>query len=101
MRSPSFIAVCALLAAVPNASLHAQKQVSVLEAATRGLALIDSAIVANGGADRLRAIDDITVKYRGRRWMTWQSEKASPPWNIQPTLTDLVVDIKNNRQMRH
>lgn len=92
----------ALVIAAPNAYLHAQTAPGTpLAAATRGLAIIDSAIAANGGVAKLRAVDDITVKYRGRRWMAWQSEKAGPPWNVQPTLTDLVVDLKNNRVMRH
>jgi glyoxylase-like metal-dependent hydrolase (beta-lactamase superfamily II) len=101
MRSVHLVVIVATLVAAPNAVLCAQRQTTVLDAATRGLALIDSAIAANGGVERLRAIDDITVRYRGRRWMTWQSERASAPWNIQPTLTDLVVDIRNNRLMRH
>ena len=92
----------AMLAVMPNAALRAQAPSgSGLRAATRALALVDSAIAANGGLDRLRALDDVTIRYRGRRWMQFQSETASPPWNVQPTLTDLVIDIKNNRLMRH
>ena len=88
--------------ALPNGNLSAQAAgTDGLRAATRGLALVDSAIAANGGLDRLRAVEDLTVRYRGRRWMAYQSEKASPPWTTQPTLTDLVIDIKNNRVFRN
>ena len=87
--------------AVPNVSLHAQPaSTDGLRAATRGLALLDSAIAANGGLDRLRAVEDLTIRYRGRRWMAYQSRSAVPPWTTQPTLMDLVVDIKNNRVYR-
>ena len=91
----------ALLVALPNVIAAQSSAGSALAAARRGLALIDSAIAANGGVARLRAVDDIGIRYRGRRWMTWQSEKAGPPWNVQPTVVDMVVDFKNNRLMRY
>lgn len=87
---------------VPNAPLPAQSGASdALRATTRGLALLDSAIAANGGLERLRAVEDITIRYRGRRWMAYQSKRAVPPWTTQPTLSDLVIDIKNNRVWRY
>ncbi|HUQ84375.1 MAG TPA: MBL fold metallo-hydrolase [Gemmatimonadaceae bacterium] len=91
----------ALLVALPNVADAQAAGGTALTAATRGLALIDSAIAANGGLARLRAVEDFGLTYRGRRWMIWQSEKAGPPWNVQPTLVDMVVDLKNNRLMRH
>jgi glyoxylase-like metal-dependent hydrolase (beta-lactamase superfamily II) len=93
----------AAFALLPNARTSTAQPPAgdALQAATRGLALIDSAIAANGGLDRLRAVQDVTIRYRGRRWMAHQSETASPPWNVQPTLTDVVIDIQNNRLMRH
>jgi glyoxylase-like metal-dependent hydrolase (beta-lactamase superfamily II) len=84
----------------PNADIAAQPPDGGMRSATRGLAVLDSAIVANGGLTRLRAIEDLTVRYRGRRWMAYQSVSASPPWTTQPTVQDLVVDIKNNRVYR-
>jgi glyoxylase-like metal-dependent hydrolase (beta-lactamase superfamily II) len=99
---PALGAIFAVFAVMPNARARGQEpDGGGLRAATRGLALIDSAIAANGGLQRLRAIDDLTIRYRGRRWMAWQSETAAPPWNVQPTLNDLVVDIRNNRVFRH
>ncbi len=72
-----------------------------LESATRALALIDSAIAAHGGVDRLRAVEDLTIRYRGRRWMAYQSTSLSRPWVTQPTLADVVIDLRNNRLMQH
>src|SRR5262245_37525551 len=59
-----------------------------VESAARGLALIDSAIAAHGGMDRLRAVEDLTIRYRGRRWMAYQSTSLARPWVTQPTFAD-------------
>ena len=95
--------IATAFALLPNAATPVAQPSAgdALRAATRGLALIDSAITANGGLDRLRAVEDVTIRYRGRRWLAYQSETVSPPWNVQPTLADLVIDIRNNRLMRH
>jgi glyoxylase-like metal-dependent hydrolase (beta-lactamase superfamily II) len=74
---------------------------STLTSATRALALLDSAIAAHGGAVRIRAIEDVGIRYRGRRWMAYQSPTLARPWNVQPTSTDLVLDLKNGRIMRN
>jgi glyoxylase-like metal-dependent hydrolase (beta-lactamase superfamily II) len=89
-----FIAVHALTAQTVSTN-------SGLESAARALALVDSAIVAYGGADRLRAVEDLTIRYRGRRWMAYQSTSFARPWVTQPTLVDVVIDLKNNRLMQH
>jgi glyoxylase-like metal-dependent hydrolase (beta-lactamase superfamily II) len=87
---------------VPNEPLVAQSAgAEGLSATARGLALLDSAIAANGGLERLRAVEDVTIRYRGRRWMAYQSKSAVPPWTTQPTLSDLVVDVKKNRVFRY
>jgi glyoxylase-like metal-dependent hydrolase (beta-lactamase superfamily II) len=33
--------------------------------------------------------------------MAYQSKSASPPWTTQPSVTDMVVDLKNNRVWRY
>jgi len=99
---PGLVASLVALPVMPNAQLTAQwAGLEALRSATRGLTVLDSAIAANGGLDRLRAVEDLTIRYRGRRWMAYQSKNAVPPWTTQPTLTDLVVDIKNNRIWRY
>jgi glyoxylase-like metal-dependent hydrolase (beta-lactamase superfamily II) len=87
----------ALLLAFAPALAAAQAPADGLRSASRALAVLDSAIVANGGLTRLRAVEDVTIKYRGRRWMAYQSKSLTKPWNAQPTLGDLVIDLKNNR----
>ena len=72
-----------------------------VESAARGLALIDSAIAAHGGMDRLRAVEDLTIRYRGRRWMAYQSTSLARPWVTQPTFADIVIDFKNSRMVQH
>jgi glyoxylase-like metal-dependent hydrolase (beta-lactamase superfamily II) len=88
---------------IPNTLLRAQAASTsgVLTSAARGLAVIDSAIAAHGGMDRLRAVEDVTIRYRGRRWMAYQSTSLSRPWLTQPTLADVVIDFKNNRLTQH
>ena len=80
---------------------HAQPADPTLRSTTRALALIDSAIAVHGGVARLRALEDFTIRYRGRRWMAYQSETLTRPWTVQPTLTDLIVDLKGSRIHRH
>ena len=64
---------------------------------TRALALLDSAIAAHGGEARLRSLDDVTIRMRGRRWMAYQSRTLEKPWDVQPTFWDIVIDFRNNR----
>jgi glyoxylase-like metal-dependent hydrolase (beta-lactamase superfamily II) len=89
--------------AAPNVaqSQTAAAATEQLRATARGLAIIDSAIAAHGGLAKLRGIEDATVRYRGRRWMAFQSTTSSPPWVTQPTYTDLVMDLKNDRLYRY
>lgn len=102
LACPALLAWLVVMSVTPNAPLPAQSaSLEPLRSAERGLAVLDSAIAANGGLDRLRAVEDLTIRYRGRRWMAYQSKSAVPPWTTQPTLTDLVVDIKNNRIWRY
>jgi glyoxylase-like metal-dependent hydrolase (beta-lactamase superfamily II) len=79
----------------------AAQETDPLRANARGLALIDSAIVAHGGTQRLLAIQDMTLRYRGQRWLMYQSETFGQPWSVQPTLHDVVVDFRGNRIMQY
>src|SRR5688500_14141592 len=90
----------ASLIAFGPASAQAPRASDGLASAARALALIDSAIAAHGGTDRLRAVEDLTIRYRGRRWMVYQSPTLARPWATQPTFADGVLDFKNNRLMQ-
>lgn len=95
---PSLIASALCAALLGGAPAHAQRaNVAGLESAARALALIDSAIAAHGGEARLRALQDVSISFRGRRWMSYQSYSLAKPWNVQPTFWDLVLDFRNNR----
>src|SRR5687768_5923857 len=91
----------ASLIAFGSASAQAPRASDGLASAARALALIDSAIVAHGGMDQLRAVEDLTIRYRGRRWMAYQSPTLARPWATQPTFADVVLDFKNNRLMQN
>lgn len=104
--STAHLAAIALAAGVflpPPRSVRAQTAGAPggLASAARGLVLIDSAIAAHGGMDRLRGVEDLTIRYRGRRWMAYQSTSLAQPWVTQPTFADVVIDFKNNRLMQH
>jgi glyoxylase-like metal-dependent hydrolase (beta-lactamase superfamily II) len=66
----------------------------------RARPILDAAVAAHGGEQRLRAIEDLSIRYRGRRWMAYQSPSLARPWNVQRTESDLVMDLKNGRMMR-
>jgi len=95
----SFIAAT-ILATLAD-PLAGQASSSGLRSTARALALVDSAITTHGGVARLRAIENVSMTYRGTRWMAYQSERLARPWTTQPTRTDLVMDFKNNRLMRY
>ena len=103
MSSHAIRLVLVATLATPNVALSQTSTAATeqLRATARGLALIDSAIAAHGGLAKLRSIEDATVRYRGRRWMAFQSTTSSPPWVTQPTYTDLVMDLKNDRLYRY
>jgi glyoxylase-like metal-dependent hydrolase (beta-lactamase superfamily II) len=99
--------VAAVFASVlGTASLGAQRvdipaSDPAFRAAARASAIVERAIAAHGGEARIRAVQDVSIRARGRRWMTYQSHKLGPPWDPQPTFMDLVLDFRNNRLMRH
>ena len=100
---PRLLLLTGAALAMPNvaASQTAAAANDQLRATSRGLALIDSAIATHGGLAKLRSIEDASVRYRGRRWMAFQSTTSSPPWVTQPTYADLVMDLKNDRLYRY
>jgi glyoxylase-like metal-dependent hydrolase (beta-lactamase superfamily II) len=63
-------------------------------------AVLDAAIEAHGGDARLRALEDITIEYDGRRHMEYQSFTLERPWNVQPNEWQLILDLKNRRVSR-
>jgi glyoxylase-like metal-dependent hydrolase (beta-lactamase superfamily II) len=102
MRSLHHISRAAAVGvALLTEALPAQAPADGLRSSVRAIALLDSAIASNGGLARLRAVEDLTIRYRGRRWMMYQSTTAKRPWVVEPTLADIVLDFKNDRMMQH
>lgn len=96
MRIVPRAVVAAAIVALPDAESLAQSQAG-LSSTSRALALVDSGIAAHGGESKLRALEDVTLRFRGRRWMAYQSRSLKKPWDTQPTFADLVIDFRNNR----
>ena len=86
----------AAFVALPSGASLSQTQAG-LPSTSRALALVDAAIAAHGGESKLRALEDVTLRFRGRRWMAYQSRSLKKPWDTQPTFADIVIDFRNNR----
>lgn len=59
--------------------------------------ILEKAVKAHGGLDKIRAIENASVEYDGQRTMINQSRRAEAPWNKEPASGKMVVDRKNNR----
>ena len=81
-------------------SALAQAPTDDLRSAQRARALLDEAVTAHGGEARLRALKDVSLRFRGQRWMSYQSF-ALRPWVTQKTEADIVLDYANNRAYRY
>lgn len=73
---------------------------ATLRSFARAKALLDSAVAVHGGEQKIRAVQDLSVRMRGRRWMTYQSTTLGPPWNAERTEVDMVMDFRNSRFYR-
>ena len=91
------VALALFLAFVTTPAAAQIVQAGGLESGRRALALVDSAIAAHGGEARLRALEDVSIRFHGRRWMAWQSTSLAKPWVTQPTFADIVLDFRGNR----
>ena len=60
-------------------------------------AVLEKALAAHGGVDRIRALDNVSLEYDGMRTMINQSRRAAPPWDTEPVSGKFIVDRKNSR----
>jgi hypothetical protein len=101
MKTITFIFISALLIGVScdtkNAEVSTIEQWSSIESYRKAKSILDSAIVALGGLDSIRSIDQITVEYDGLRQMINQSRKPEGPWDAEPSTGKVHIDRKNNR----
>ena len=99
------IALLALLAAsVPSIGTHAQQRKAVQKPASltlssfeRGRKVIESGLVALGGMDAIRALDDVKIKVRGHSYARNQSVSVDAPYDKMTRDEDLYVDLKNRK----
>ncbi len=54
-------------------------------------------IAALGGAEKIKALENISVEYDGLRHMINQSRKPEGPWDKEPSTGKIIIDRKNNR----
>jgi len=60
-------------------------------------AILDAGLQALGGAEKIRAIENISIVYDGLRHMINQSRAAAGPWDKEPSTGKIIIDRKNNR----
>lgn len=60
-------------------------------------AILSRALHAMGGIENIRALETVSVDYRGTRHMINQSRKPFAPWDKEPSRGRIVVDRKRNR----
>jgi len=60
-------------------------------------AILDAGLQALGGAEKIRAIENIAIAYDGLRHMINQSRAATGPWDKEPSTGKIIIDRKNNR----
>lgn len=68
-----------------------------LDSCRQARRLLDHAIEASGGLERLRKIDDVDVTYRGTRRMLNQSPRLDGPLDVEPWSGRTLVDARGNR----
>ena len=54
--------------------------------------VLDDAIEAHGGLEALRAIQDFTLKEKGKVYARYQSASAEPPYSAGPSEETIVID---------
>ena len=96
-RITPLVRVTAIALLLVGGRAQSQRAPSSLDASRRALALIDSALERHGGAQRLRSLDDVTLRSHGQRWMEWQSTSLRRPWVTQPTFTETILDFRRDR----
>ena len=75
----------------------AQSPTTVAESAIRAGAILDSAIVAHGGLESLRAARQLRVSLEGHDVHRGQSRRAAPPYDRDAHRVDLMIDLEHSR----
>jgi glyoxylase-like metal-dependent hydrolase (beta-lactamase superfamily II) len=96
------LAIMVLAWVLPGIQLIVAAQSDGTDSATfrsyqRARLILDKAIRAHGGLEKIQAIETATAEYDGLRTMINQSRAPEGPWDKEPAAGKLVVDRKNNR----
>src|SRR5688572_15681043 len=59
--------------------------------------VLEKAIKAHGGLEKIRALENVTLEYDGLRNMINQSRKPLGPWDKEPSTGRMIYDRKGNR----
>ncbi len=90
------LALLALALLAPE--LPAQQPATLaLSSYERARAVLDHALAAHGGADRLRSIGRILIRYDGFSLWRNQSRRVAPPYDATPNEGSLVFDYAGKR----
>lgn len=74
-------------------------RLTVAQSYTRARALLDSSIAVHGGLDALRAAGRIAVTMRGTDYWRNQSRHVDPPYDGEPFVGVLQLDVPENRMV--
>lgn len=83
---------------LPSAA-HAQGTAETLASYRRARAVLDSAIAAHGGLQRLAGLRSLSMRHDGMSHWRNQSPSARPPWATTATRGRLVLDFAGQRAL--
>lgn len=100
MNSSRFIAVLIGLSILGCGS--EKKKVETIETATmrsyqKAQTVLNNGLVALGGWEKIKTLENISLEYEGLRHMINQSRKPEGPWDKEPSTGKVFIDRKNNR----
>jgi glyoxylase-like metal-dependent hydrolase (beta-lactamase superfamily II) len=62
----------------------------------KAAAIIEAAVEAHGGADKLESLVSVVVEHETENVATGQSRKAAPPWDRNPSAGVTAIDLENS-----
>ena len=83
-----------LLAGVLSASLVCAENLTQMNV-EKAQAIIEAAVEAYGGSEKLNAITSVVVEHETENVATGQSRKAAPPWDRNPAAGIAAIDLEN------
>ncbi len=98
MKSITLLSLTAtvLFAFPPTSQAQTDNQGSLASQA-RALKVVEDAIVAVGGLDAIREIDDVQLKVTGHSFARNQSVNVNPPYDKMTRDENLYIDLKNRK----